>query len=161
MYIFRSIQKFFAIAGINSYQSLQVHPFNARNLTIFSLFGLFSISNVIYFLYIAANFIEYGDIIFRLSTLTVVAIVYGIFVKKMRKIFEIFDKFERIIDKSECKITNLSYRHCDQFFFFFRTHISKIGKNLRKYKSKCRKMVSIGVFCYSECFISCCSIADV
>lgn len=74
MYIFPSIQKFFAIAGINSYQSLQVHPFNARNLTIFSLFGLFSISNVIYFLYIAANFIEYGDIIFRLSTLTVVVV---------------------------------------------------------------------------------------
>lgn len=102
MYIFRSIQKFFAIAGIHSYQSLQVHPFNARNITMFSLFGLYSLSNAMYFLYIATNFIEYADIVFRLSTLTVVAVIYGICVKKMRKLFEIFDQLERIIDNREC-----------------------------------------------------------
>lgn len=101
MYIFRSIQKYFAIAGINSLQSLQVHPFNARNLAILTLFGLFSTFSIIYLLYVASNFTEYADIIYRLSTLIVCAMVYAILVRKMRNVFEIIDTFERIIGESE------------------------------------------------------------
>ena len=107
MLIFRSIQKYFAIAGINSYQSLQVHPFNTRNLIIFSIYGLCTVSNVIYFLYVANNFTEYADIIYRISTLTMCAVIYAILVSKMDKIFEIFDTLESVIDKSKSKFKDL------------------------------------------------------
>lgn len=101
MYIFRSIQKYFAIAGINSLQSLEVYPFNVRIFIIITICGLFSICSTIYLVYVANNLTEYADVIYRLSTLFAIASVYTIFVRKMRKLFEIIDTFERIIEKSE------------------------------------------------------------
>lgn len=103
MYIFRSIQNYFAIAGINSLQSLRKHPFNAQNLTIFAMYLLSVALNIVYLVQIASDFAEYADVIYRLSTIFVCALAYAIHVQKMAKIFEIIDKFERIINASEWK----------------------------------------------------------
>lgn len=97
---FKSCQKYLMNVGINSRQSSRKHLFNARNVTTLIVTTLSIISNTIFLLQDAKTFEKYTTTIYALSTAMVSTATYVTAIWKMAKLFQIFDNFQNIIDKS-------------------------------------------------------------
>lgn len=101
MKIFQSIEDNLAILGISSYQSIQVQPFNTRNVTTLLVFGLSVISNCVFLFHVADSFMEYTKCVYVVSTLITSFICFAHLVLKMPKLFEFIKNFEQIVEESK------------------------------------------------------------
>lgn len=102
MELFKSIQKYFAIVGISSHQSVQRYPIlNARSLICTFLFILAIIGLVVYTVFLANHFEEYTDCVITTGTTFVLATLFGINIGKMKKMFQSITAIENLIQKSK------------------------------------------------------------
>lgn len=105
MRLFQSVQSFFAIVGITSYQSMQKHPFNHKILATFFSYSLTMTSYNVYLFHVATTFWEYNDNIYMNSATMLVVIGFTIVVFNIKKLFEFIDSCEAItIDSKQQQI---------------------------------------------------------
>lgn len=101
MQILESIRYNLQIVGMNSYQSIQKHPFNARNSTSLLIYTISIICNIGFLIGGAKSLMEFTDALF----LTTTAILsFSIFVNlnwQMRQLFELLNDIENTVDQSE------------------------------------------------------------
>lgn len=101
MEIFKSIQKNFAILGIDRNQLTKKHNTNVKNLLSLFLHSFFTIANLFYLARIAINFRDYADGIFATSAVVVCGVSMVIIVWTMPKWFKLIDNLEKVINYSE------------------------------------------------------------
>lgn len=99
--VFQSIQKYFAITGITSHQSIQRHPFNGRNLMVLLMSGMATASHCIYFLFIASSFIEYLTSAFWAFIMFYGFLIFANTIWKMTILFKYINRFNYIIEESK------------------------------------------------------------
>ena len=97
MKLFQASLRNFAIIGISRNQ----RPFNARTLIAFACYLLANISAIVFLIYKANAFNEYTLSIFTIFVSITIAFIYGVFVIEMKKIFQLIDFCERIVEKSK------------------------------------------------------------
>lgn len=88
--IFQSLQGNLAILGIDSFQSIQKDPLNARNLLSLILQCFFIVSSLLYTLYEANSFQEYTDGLSSILALIICNIDFGIITLEMAEWFKNF-----------------------------------------------------------------------
>lgn len=101
MKFFRKIQECFAVIGINSHQSIQKCPLNARNAVCFLVFVLNLVSSIAYLLWEAKNFGEYSNAAFSISGATICGATMATFIWMMPNLFRFFTSVENIANKSK------------------------------------------------------------
>lgn len=104
MKFFQSIQEYFAIMGINSSQSVDVHPFNRSNLITLLIFCMLVITSNKFLLFEAKYFEEYIDSFYLTCTGTLAAINFVVIIWKMTKVFEFIKGLESVVHRSKCYI---------------------------------------------------------
>lgn len=155
--LFAFTQMSFAILGINSQQSIQKLPFNPKILMVLVLYGLLSISHLIYLMQAIGSdkrFAEYTDSIFGTAACISVAFYYAITVLNKSILFKFIDDCKRIMEKSEfhshtktdstwilkllsfrvieCKIKRIVWRSQSQNRKMQQNHISYHNKTLTR-----------------------------
>lgn len=104
MEIFQSIQKNFAILGIDRKQLTEKRNTNDKNLLSLFLHGFFTIAYFLYLVRIANNFREYAAGIFETSAVLICGVSMIIIVRTMPKWFKLIDNLEEVINCSEYRI---------------------------------------------------------
>lgn len=101
MEIFKFIGQHLALCGIAiSKESTKIYPFNAKNVTVFTLVFVFAILFVI-MLNEANTFDECTDILFRTVSTATCGLVYLIIVCKTSKLFKFINDIAETVNKSE------------------------------------------------------------
>lgn len=101
MKIFQTIQKKFALVGISKAPAAQSESFNWRLLMSFiSLYSEF-ITILLYIMLEAETFAEYIQLAFLLSLTVQITFDLSIIIIKTKKMFELIDHFESIINTSK------------------------------------------------------------
>lgn len=142
MQLFQTIRRGFAFLGVSSLQSMQTNPFNRRNVaTLFSFILTIAAYNI-YLFRVASTFWEYTINIYSNSATFLAVGCYVIVILKMRKIFQVIDKCEKVtVDckrKLELCITfqqvsiQSKIERIKKFEKCFRSWTPKIGGNLRR-----------------------------
>lgn len=108
MKIFHSIQKNFAILGVDLYQSKQDHAFNQRNVMVLIIFGLSLISGCVSVSH-ANTFSEYINAFHIGVTVAFGGLTFAIVMYQMKLLFAFIESIEKLIDESECN-SNISCR---------------------------------------------------
>lgn len=98
--LFRLIRSFFQAMGIHLSEPNQKFSFNAKNVLISSSIALFFISSTAFFLFEANSIDEYGLSFYGSATELAVFVTFQINIFYMAKILRIFEKFEKLIEKS-------------------------------------------------------------
>lgn len=98
--VFQSIQRNFAILGINSYQSKQSHSFNVRNVMVLLIFGLSLISGCVSVAH-ANTFKEYINAFHIAVTVAFGGLTFVIVICQMKILFQFIDSFEEEVNKSK------------------------------------------------------------
>lgn len=101
MKIFQSIQKNFAVLGIDRNQLLQKHNTNFRNSVSLFLHCFITVSYLVYIVHIASTFREYIDGIFVTSAVVVSGLSMAIVVSAMEKWFNLIFSLESVIVTSK------------------------------------------------------------
>lgn len=98
---FEPIEQYCHIVGIKAHQTNQNNRFNARNLTILLVFGIFIVLEVFYIVYEAKSFDEYNITVYVISSLLGISICFANLIWNMPKIFHVFKSIEAIIRNSK------------------------------------------------------------
>lgn len=131
MIIFQSVQKYFAILGVNPPIGEQV--LTKKNSLTLILFGCVTIAGNKFLLFDASNFQEYIDCFYTTCTMTLVGINYAIVVWKTVKLFELIDNFQMVVQRREYfSKTKTEYEYSKQMTKYCRTKSSIIENNLRE-----------------------------
>lgn len=102
MKIFETIQRHYNSLGISSsHQLIQKYPFNARIFIGFLIFGVNAVSQFIYIVFVASDFMEYMNVICASSGSTIIFVCYAAIVYKKNRLFKTIDNIEQLIDSSE------------------------------------------------------------
>lgn len=96
MAIFQLIEKYLAILGMKSYQTV----FNKQNLMIICMLATASISSILY-LFEELNFEEYIISVYVTSTVIINTVEFVIMIWRTTKIFEFMKSLRENIQKSE------------------------------------------------------------
>lgn len=100
--IFQSIQKNFAILGIDSFQSKQTYSFNERNVMVLLIFGLSVISGCVSVAH-ANTFKEYINAFHIAVTVAFGGLTFVIVMCQMKILFRFIDSIEDEFEKSKKK----------------------------------------------------------
>lgn len=103
MKVFQFLQKQFAFVGItiSSKQSTIFNTFNGRVAFGFILNGCAIVEQSMYVIHVANGFMEYMECINSASGTIIIFVWYAAIALKKATLFEIIDKFEKLIDTSE------------------------------------------------------------
>lgn len=127
MKLFQSIRNSFALMGINSYQSNQLHPFNKRNVLSILLHFTSVTLTILYLLKVANTFEEYTNAAFSISGVTIAALGAVNVILTMDEWFKVMNNFENIVNKRELKFyiqIISSIDKCSKWCTDFRTNRS-------------------------------------
>lgn len=111
--IFRTVREHYAIVGISpTIVNLSRRlPFNERVLLGFLSFVCTTVSQFVYLLHIASNFMEYMECACSLSGTIIIFVCFMAIVCRKTTLFESLDDIEKLIDSSE------SFWTCTQWFW--------------------------------------------
>lgn len=144
MKIFQSIQKCFAVLGIEPPQFVQNHSFNLNNVLTFVILVQVIISNNVYLFRGAANFKDFTNAFYWATTLTVAGVNFTIIFWKMMKMFDFIANLEKIIRK---RLANTSSKT------IYETANHQVEKRSEKIIFVLKK-VALPCFMFPPCFIS-------
>lgn len=97
--VLQSIQRNFAILGIDSYQSNQNYSFNKRNVMVLFIYGLSLISGCVSVAH-ANTFKEYINAFHIAVTIAFGGLTFVIVICQMKILFRFIDSVEEEIEKS-------------------------------------------------------------
>lgn len=102
MKVFKMVKRHYAILGIipSLNQPTQKYPINKRVFCGFLLFGCFILSQIAYTFCVADGFMEYLECACDLSASVILFVCFATIVFKKDLLFEIIDKFGKLIDTS-------------------------------------------------------------
>lgn len=101
MKFFESLKNYFAIFGLNSYQSIQSHSFNDRNKTALLFFIISSTVSFVFLFHSASSFKDYTDAVNMTAIKILGTLVMAISIWKLMESFKFAETFESIVKKSE------------------------------------------------------------
>lgn len=101
MQILESIYRSLRIIGLNSHQSIQKCPFNARNLISLLTFGLNLTCDIGVVIYGAKDLLECFDAIYLSFTILSAASIFINLVTKMPQLFEFLNSLEVTVTQSK------------------------------------------------------------
>lgn len=161
MQILESIHKSLQIIGLSSHQSMQKHPFNARNLISLFVFGLNIICNFGFIVSGQTNdLMAFTDSVYITLTVICADSIFIRLILKMQQLFELINRLEDIMDQSKL---NLNLRFCfwnaDIVFFSLnphRTSESNVKNNLHRNWRKNSKIDTNFEYCFSKDVTSTC-----
>lgn len=105
--VFQSIQRNFAILGIDSYQTKQSHAFNVRNALVLFIFALSIISGCVSVAH-ASTFKENINAFHIAVTVAFGGLTFVIVMCQMKIMFQFIESVEEEIEKSRCFMENHS-----------------------------------------------------
>lgn len=127
MKILQLTQKNLAAVGVSQNLLLQPNPFNARIWLGFLILGLYFICNVVYIFFGAKTFADHTQSICRSSFAVFIILSLAIIVFNVKKLFQLIDTGERVINTSEFTRSINSphlFQNLSNFFKKnFKTHI--------------------------------------
>lgn len=97
MIIFQSIQKYFAILGINPPENIEKRILNPKNTFGLIFFGALIISTDEFLFYEANTFQEYTDSFYATCTIALCGANFAIVVWKASKVIEFIENVQEII----------------------------------------------------------------
>lgn len=109
MSFFQTIRRGMMILGFTPNQALQTHPFNGRIAVGFMIQCLSLALQLVYSFRGGHNFMEYSQLIYIISAVGVVFIVFIISSFQMKAIFKIIIKFEKLLDGKKLQIFYKKY----------------------------------------------------
>lgn len=133
MKLFDATCSSFAVLGISPRSSCQKYPFNAKILWVYLCYWLEITLHWMYLSRNAHNLEEYSDLIFRLSSLSLNAGCYTVYVMKAEKLFQNRELLGKIIDESK-KIDTLiwvEYKLHQLLIHIWLSNIIVIGTEFR------------------------------
>lgn len=100
--IFQRVREQYAIIGISpSNQSNQKFPFSKRVFLGFLSFSCTTVSQFVYILYVANDFMECMECVCSLSGTIILFVCFAAIVFRKAKLFDSIDNIEKLIDSSK------------------------------------------------------------
>lgn len=116
MQMLKPVYEYLQIIGLSAHQSTQKSPFNARNVTSLSLFGMYTICNVGFLMLGKNDMKEYVDSIYLTVTIISAISILSKLIWTMRELFEFFRNVENTVNQSKkWKLIFLSLNLNDTF----------------------------------------------
>lgn len=106
MKIFQRVRRQYAILGISnaSNQPAENLPFSKRVLAGFLYFAYVLISEILYIVHEANEFMEYIECISSLCAVTLLLVCFAAIAFRKATLFKNFDNIEKLIDSSKAKL---------------------------------------------------------
>lgn len=101
MKILRSIRDKLQIVGMSTHQSMQNHPFNARNLTSLLFHGINITCNIGFLVFGSKELTVFTDSLFLTITAILTVSIFINLTWRMRLFFEFIDNLEDIVERSK------------------------------------------------------------
>lgn len=101
MEILKLIHNNLQIIGMDTYQSIQKYPFNARNLTSLLIYGINIIFNIRLLISGTKNAMEFTDLLYLTFTVIITVSMFINLNWNMKRLFEFFESLESTVDQSE------------------------------------------------------------
>lgn len=99
MKLFQIAQIYFAYLGINS--SNQSRFFNGKSAVALFIFSLATVMAIVFLFFEAETFLEYTMNFYTIAAVSGCCIAFTGILFKREQLFELIDKFEKLIDASE------------------------------------------------------------
>lgn len=100
MQILKSAYEYLLIIGLSSHQSIQVYPWNVRNLTSLLVYGLYTVCNVGFLMSGSKDLKEFVDSMYLTVTVILAASMLINLIWGMRQLFEFLDYLGDTVDQS-------------------------------------------------------------
>lgn len=147
MQILESMHKSLPILGMSSSQSIQKHPFNARNVASFLIYGINSICNVGFLIFGANNLMEFIDSLYLTVTAVLAVLILINLSWQMRQLFEFLKHIEDTVERSKCYFGCSRFKHKKSLHFSGLEH--PVSKTIyTKTHENIQKVVKISMFAF-------------
>lgn len=141
MKLFQSIQKGFAVLGIQSPQLDEKPSFNIKFFIILILIFMHFVFNLKFLLFIAQDFEEFVNIFHALIMGFIIIMNEMLIIWKSKKIFKFISSFESFIEKSESIWISRNYKMNWIPVWFARTEKCTFKSNLQQIQPTSGKVV--------------------